>query len=424
MNKSEAIKVLTRQEEIELLQQAQKGKTQEEREKAARLLVYYNQSFVKYAVKGSHYPQNEISSDELTAEGIITLPQSIKDFDLTKSENRLASYAGYRINQGIRSFIKKSQLLPQATPKKKPAPAPEEEGEEIEKKIPNRNFSSGIIYYDKDYQGGEKDDKATSLLDTLADDNEQIEGLIQQRETKRKINDLLAHLEPYEELIIRLFFGIVPTNLAQINRLVIEEKAKDLKKFKVKVKVKEKEKEKEKEKLFESCSQFFAAPHKKEEVAQTLMNREFWEYFQEFPELVVKTQISRRGSLKANLSNQPISSAEQKKWDDATQNNLLSEKAVLRWINLDYQPEDITDPQSQILQKLGVSKKEKEQWQKISSKTKSKDWLKQRLGKTMENWKKNILNKLKELEEKEKISQQKKSKRKASPKRKSALAEA
>jgi len=303
MNKSEAIKVLTREEEIELLQQAQKGKTQEEREKAARLLVYYNQSFVKYAVKGSHYPQNEISSDELTAEGIITLPQSIKDFDLTKSENRLASYAGYRINQSIRSFIKKSQLLPQATPKKKPSPAPEEEGEEAEKKIPNRNFPSGIIYYDKDYQGGEKDDKATSLLDTLADENEQIEGLIQQRETKRKTNDLLAHLEPHEELIIRLFFGIVPTNLAQINRLIVEEKAKDLKKFKGK----------EKEKLFEKCSQFFATPHKKEEVAQTLMNWEFWEYFREFPELVVKTQISRRGGLKANLSNQPISSTEKKK---------------------------------------------------------------------------------------------------------------
>ncbi|CAJ0916980.1 162_t:CDS:2 [Entrophospora sp. SA101] len=284
MNKSEPIKVLTRQEEIELLQQAQKGKTQEERERAARLLVYYNQSFVKYVVKGFHYPQGEINSDELTAEGIISLPQAIKDFDLTKSENRLASYA--------------------ATPKKKPTPVAEEEGEEgVEKKIPSRNFPTGIIYYDKDYQSGEKDDKATSLLDTLADDNEQIEQLIQQRETKRKIGDLLAHLEPHEELIVRLFFGIVPANLAQINRLVIEEKTKELKKFQ----------SKEKSPLFAKCSQFFATPHKKEEVAQTLMNREFWEYFREFPELATKTQISRRGSSKTNFANQPVSAAEQKK---------------------------------------------------------------------------------------------------------------
>ncbi|CAH1767171.1 12248_t:CDS:2 [Entrophospora sp. SA101] len=283
MNKNDAIKVLTREEEVKLLRQAQKGKTQAERERAARLLVYYNQSFVKYMVKGFHYPQGEISSDELTAEGVISLPQAIKDFDLAKSENRLASYAG------------------------------EEEG--TERKIPTKTPSTGIVYYDRDYQTGEKDDKTTSLLDTLADGDEKMEQQIQQRETKRKINDLLACLEIHEELIVRLFFGIVPTNSSQIDRLATKEKAKELKKPK--------------------------------------------KYFREFPESAAKPQTSRRG----------------------------------------YQPEDFADPQSQILQKIGIAKKEKEQWQKASSKTKIKNWLEQRLAKAMENRKKDILEKLKILRE-------------------------
>ena len=96
MNKANAIKVLTRQEEIDLLQRAQKGKTQKEREEATRLLVYYNQSFVKYMVKGyHHYPQGEVSPDELTAEGVMSLPRAIHGFDLAKSENRMASFAGH-----------------------------------------------------------------------------------------------------------------------------------------------------------------------------------------------------------------------------------------------------------------------------------------------------------------------------------------
>ena len=157
--------------------------------------------------------------------------------------------------------------MPQSTPKKKPQTSGEGEEEGTERKIPTKIPSTGVIYYDRDYQSGEKDDKATSLLDTLADSGEQMEKQIQQRETKRKINDLLARLETHEELIIRLFFGIVPTDPSQISRLVTKEKAKELKK--------PRSKSKEKSSLFEKYSEFFTTPHKKEEVAQTLLNREF-----------------------------------------------------------------------------------------------------------------------------------------------------
>jgi len=101
----------------------------------------------------------------------------------------------------------------------------------------------------------------------LADGDEKMEQQIQQRETKRKINDLLACLEIHEELIVRLFFGIVPTNSSQIDRLATKEKAKELKK--------PKSKNKEKTSLFEKYSKFFATPLKREEVAQTLLNSEF-----------------------------------------------------------------------------------------------------------------------------------------------------
>jgi len=158
-------------------------------------------------------------------------------------------------------------LLPQVTPKKKPQTSGEGEEEGTERKIPAKTLSTGVIYYDRDYQTGEKDDKATSLLDTLADSDEQMEQKIQQRETKRKINDLLACLETNEELIIRLFFGTVPTDPSQISRLATKEKAKELKK--------PNSKGKEKSSLFEKYSKFFATPLKREEVAQKLLNWEF-----------------------------------------------------------------------------------------------------------------------------------------------------
>ena len=96
MNKAAGIKTLTHQEEIELLRQAKEGKTIREKEEAIRLLVHYNQSFVKYLVGGYYYPQNEINSEDLVAEGNIGLLRAIQEFDLSRAEKyRLASFAGH-----------------------------------------------------------------------------------------------------------------------------------------------------------------------------------------------------------------------------------------------------------------------------------------------------------------------------------------
>ena len=96
MNRTADIKTLTHQEEIELLRQAKEGKTKQEREKATRLLIYYNRSFVKYLVGGYYYLQSEINSEDLVAEGSIGLLQAIKEFDFSRAEKyRLASYASY-----------------------------------------------------------------------------------------------------------------------------------------------------------------------------------------------------------------------------------------------------------------------------------------------------------------------------------------
>jgi len=87
---------LTHQQEIDLLILAQKGKTKQEREKATRLLIYYNQPFVKYLISGYHYPRGEINPEDLATEGSIALLKAIENFDLSKAKKyRLASYAGY-----------------------------------------------------------------------------------------------------------------------------------------------------------------------------------------------------------------------------------------------------------------------------------------------------------------------------------------
>lgn len=138
MNKTASIKNLTHEEEIELLYQAKKGKTQAERDKATRLLIHYNRPFVKYLIGGYTYSQSEfISSDELVTEGDIAILKAIKEFDLSRAKKcRLASYASSWIDQRRRSATKESQFLPQ-TMQKRPVfvEAEEDELSEDEKKF-------------------------------------------------------------------------------------------------------------------------------------------------------------------------------------------------------------------------------------------------------------------------------------------------
>ena len=65
-----------------------------EGKKAIRFLLHYNQNLVKYIVKGYSSFNRKVDHEELTAEGISSLPKAIEKFDLN-SKNRFATYAGY-----------------------------------------------------------------------------------------------------------------------------------------------------------------------------------------------------------------------------------------------------------------------------------------------------------------------------------------
>ena len=91
-------------EEIEKLKAELKKKEKElqklgeekvnEGKKAIRFLLHYNQNLVKYIVKGYSSFGGKVDPEELTAEGISSLPKAIEKFDLS-SKNRFATYAGY-----------------------------------------------------------------------------------------------------------------------------------------------------------------------------------------------------------------------------------------------------------------------------------------------------------------------------------------
>ncbi|CAG8801140.1 3307_t:CDS:2, partial [Racocetra persica] len=172
-----------------------------------------------------------------------------------------------------------------------------------------------IVYYDKDYHSAEKEDKTTSLLDTLSDGGEQqIEQQIQQEEIKIKVNKYFSRLEFHEELIIRLFFGIEPKEPDledQIIRLATEEKVKELKKIK-KRKIPSDEAGKVYP-LLEKYRKFLAVSRQKEEVIQEFMQLEFWEYFHEFPEFSLKPESSRRGGTKKTKLTEAKQTTEQEK---------------------------------------------------------------------------------------------------------------
>ena len=387
---------LTHQQEIDLLILAQKGKTKQEREKATRLLIYYNQPFVKYLISGYHYPRGEINPEDLATEGSIALLKAIENFDLSKAKKyRLASYAGYWIHQRSQSAIKKQQMFSQIPKKKEAGIELDEEGKEI----PPRKRNWGIIYYDRKHQDNE-DDKAVSLLDTLAEEDYQIERQINKRDLKKRINSYLDHLEKQDNLLIRLFFGIAPLNLAQIYPLASSTKQKEL----VKLAGKQKMEnivlaEKENNSLIRKYMEMLSLPRKKEEVAKLINQKEFWDYFASFSKLAIKNNDpslrNNRQKKTVGQKEEIISSKEKEKWIE----HGIAEKDIQSWINLGYQAEDASDPQNHLCLNIGITKVEKEQWQK-SNKTKIKNWLEVKLAKLMENRRKNILVKLQRVTEK------------------------
>jgi DNA-directed RNA polymerase sigma subunit (sigma70/sigma32) len=62
--------------------------------KAIRFLLYHNQNFVKYLAKGYSSFSGKVDAEELTSEGISSLPKAIEKFDLN-SESTLPTYSGF-----------------------------------------------------------------------------------------------------------------------------------------------------------------------------------------------------------------------------------------------------------------------------------------------------------------------------------------
>jgi len=61
--------------------------------KAARLILYHNRHFVQYLAKGYSF-RGKVDPEELTSEGISSLPKAIEKFDMN-SKIALHTYSGY-----------------------------------------------------------------------------------------------------------------------------------------------------------------------------------------------------------------------------------------------------------------------------------------------------------------------------------------
>src|SRR4051812_29071659 len=88
----EQLKTELKKKEKELQKMGEK-KIREGKE-AARFFLHYNQNLVKYITKGYSSFGRKIDHEELTAEGISSLPKAIEKFELN-SKNRFATYAGF-----------------------------------------------------------------------------------------------------------------------------------------------------------------------------------------------------------------------------------------------------------------------------------------------------------------------------------------
>lgn len=398
------------------------------RNRAIRLLIHYNQSFVKYWVsRFYYYSQNEVDSEDLVNVGITALLDAIKEFDLDRAKKyRLATYAGHFVRQRVNKFVKESQLTPKAIKKKvcdfckrelKTEELKKVVGEQRlicstclannpalkteQKKIPARQDWS-VIYYDKGYYESEKAGSSSLLSDTLKDDEDEEQIEQQQRENRIKIDSLLSNLEYPEDLIIRLYYGLAPVDLTQIYHLATEQKRQKIKKIEKNFSLLEKEFTP----LIKKYWNFLSRPRKKEDVFQAVAQTEFWECFREFPELTTKAAFSpsvkAKKTQKMNQKKISGQSVKEKEWNGLLQtwiNNQhtqnFSEKEIRRWISLGYQPEDVLDSRNLILQKLGISKKNRQEWEAKGGSKKDQDWFEFHLTKKIERWKKDSEKKLK-----------------------------
>jgi RNA polymerase sigma factor (sigma-70 family) len=220
----EKIATLKPKEELELLKIAKNG-AGKQKEAALMSLIYYNQNLVKYIVKGYSYLDGQVDHEDLIAEGTIALARAIDKFDVS-SKNRFATYAGYWIRQYIQSFIHKDQLINQPVEQKKQT----EENKTVsseKRKFVREKFN--VVYYDKDYnKSSEKDNKSYSLVDILSEDNDDIGRQIYKNDVKIHMNKILFLLETLEDLIVRLYYGIIPLTLNQVYHIADESEKKEI----------------------------------------------------------------------------------------------------------------------------------------------------------------------------------------------------
>ncbi|WNE41564.1 MAG: RNA polymerase sigma factor RpoS [Mycoplasmataceae bacterium] len=222
---NEKIVTLKPKEELEFLKIAKFG-SGKQKEAALMSLIYYNQNLVKYIVKGYSYLQGQVDHEDLIAEGTIALAKAIDKFDVN-SKNRFATYAGYWIRQYIQSFIHKDQLINQPTDQKKQKDENDLDSDQNgDSKFVRERFN--VIYYDREYQSGDKDNKSYSLVDILSEGNDNIDKQIHKSDIKVHVNDLLSSLESLEDLTVRLYYGIIPISLNQVYHISNEKEKEEL----------------------------------------------------------------------------------------------------------------------------------------------------------------------------------------------------
>lgn len=278
-SKSEKIATLTAEEELELLKVA-KFESGKRKSSALKSLIYHNLNLVKHIVKGfwTYYgEQGEDNREELLSEGVMAIPKAVEKFDIN-SKNRFATYAGYWIKQFIQSAASKNQILNQSNNNNEFAFEKNKEENEDEKKtgkFVKQKYK--LVYYDKKYPGSSSgDSKSYSLIDIISDKKDNVEEQIKREDLKIHSNKMISTLESLEDLVIRLYFAIVPLNISHIRKVCDEKEREEIDSLMKKKFFKKKEtydvplEELKSNKIVRKYINLFSEQHKTREIAEII----------------------------------------------------------------------------------------------------------------------------------------------------------
>lgn len=278
-NKSERIATLTAEEELELLKIA-KFESGKRKSSALKSLIYHNLNLVKHIVKGfwSYYgEQGEDNREELLSEGVMAIPKAVEKFDIN-SKNRFATYAGYWIKQFIQSAASKNQILNQSSNNDfvfEKNSKEENEDDKKSNKFVKQKYK--LVYYDRKYPGSSSgDSKSYSLIDIISDRKDNVEEQIKREDLRIHSNKMISSLESLEDLVIRLYFAIVPLNVSHILKICNEKERENIesllkKKFSKRKDVYEVSLEELKSnKIVQKYINLFSEQHKTKEIAEII----------------------------------------------------------------------------------------------------------------------------------------------------------